>query len=473
MPKQVYYYTSTGEQKLMEFDEDDEAIFLDDQSITNIDLTQLAEFPYLKKLCLNDNNIESITLSSLEKCGQLEYLDLSSNSIRQIDLAPLLHCERFEELNLSRNVFEEIDLSQLSGHPSLKKIDLSFNKISEISFRPLEKIPALTSLLLFGNRLESANLGSLSKCKNLMRLDLERNSIRKIDLSPLRHNTQLRHLSVSQNKLESIELVHLTEIESLETLDMSYNRLRKIDLYPLHSCRLLKTIDLYNNELQELDLSPLFDCINLAELSIDDEISLRADHELRSLRYTPKGIQTHIRRVLFVATKEVKPPKPPKRIAKVQKRASFIDPTDFSGLMYELVREINDSFEANCYVCTAFLSRKLMENIVVSIMSQKFGKDHREYYMEQNKIGNWKTKSFNRIMGKFWSVFSEKLIPFSATTDEKRLDKLKENMYRLKDEFNVDVHQLGSFRDEKSLMTVRSDLKGIVQFLKHIEDRIK
>ncbi|MHA2133899.1 MAG: leucine-rich repeat domain-containing protein [Candidatus Thorarchaeota archaeon] len=464
----VHYNIGTDGRKVVELDEHSDEILLRHRGITSIDLSVFSLFPYLKRLYLDRNAIDWISLYSLKNCHRLEYLDLSNNGIRKLDLDSLLHCERFEELNLSRNGFEEIDLSQLSGHPSFKKINLSYNKISEISLKALEGIPALTSLLLFGNQLESANLEPLSKCTNLMHLDLGNNSIRKIDLSPLRQNTLLRHLSVSQNKLESIELVHLTEVESLETLDLSYNRLRKIDLYPLHSCRLLKTINLQGNDLQELDLSPLFNCINLAQLSIDKEISLRADRKFMSIGYTPEGIQTHIRRVLFVATKEVSPPKPPKRIAKAQKRVSFIDPKDFSGFMYELVCEINDSFEANCYVCTAFLSRKLMENLVVSIMSQKFGNDHPEYYMEKDRQGNWRTKSFHKTLRKFWGVFREAFIPFSPTKGEKGLDKLKKNMKRLKNDFNVDVHEVGCLRDEKSLLTVRSDLKEIIQFLKHI-----
>jgi uncharacterized protein with PIN domain len=216
----------------------------------------------------------------------------------------------------------------------------------------------------------------------------------------------------------------------------------------------------------------LFNCFNLVELSIDDSISLWADHKCKSLRFTPKGIKTHIRRVLFFDKREKEIQKPPKKISK-ETKGKFIDSTDFHGLMYELVREINDAFEANCYVCTAFLSRKFMENLLVSIMSRKYGKDHRDYYMEKDRQGNWKTKSFNKILGKFWSVFEDEFVPFSATTDVKRLDRLKKNMTRLKNDFNVDVHQLGSFKDEKSLLSVRTDLKDIIQFLKHIDDRIK
>ena len=472
--KNVYYHVVGGAHESKEFDEDTEDIYLSGRNITHVDFVHFKSFKFLKRLSVNFCNISSADLSPLSECNRLEKLALFDNKILEINLTPLMNCVQLEELALSDNKFESIDLSQLSCHPTLKKIDLGSNRISEFSFKPLETLSNLTSISVRNNHLQSANLSPLSESQNLMNIDLSGNSIRRIDLSPLRDSPSFRTLSLSSNKLETIELEHLSNIETLESLELASNRLRKINLYPLQNCRLLKKINLTYNELQELDITPLYLCPNLSHIGVDNGVLVRTDSETASQSYKPEGIKTLKRITVFHSEEEKKKAKSTRKPKKDEEKLEFIKSRDFTGKFYELVNEINDAFNSKCYVCTTFLSRKLMENLVISILTKIFGHTNEDYYVRKNKegrvIGN---KRFAIVLQKFWDVFQKDISKFSHLHDEKQLAYIEKKMTELRDDFNVDVHELGTFRSKKKLLAIREELGNIISFLRELDSRIK
>ncbi len=380
-------------------------------------------------------------------------------------------CDRLESLDLTENKLTAIDLSGLAGHPNLKTINMIQNMLTDLDFNSLGNIPHLESLYFYNNQLETVNLEPLSKLRRLMNLNIGRNSLKIIDLVPLRHIKTLRTLSCSANKLESIELEPLSGLHSLEKLDFSSNRLRKIDLSPLANCKLMRELKLNHNQLQEIDITPLFHCDNFQLLSIDNDVMLQASAKYASFRPMPKWVQRFLGNIKFVDTLVQESTYEKESVSRKQ-TFFYINPLDFGGLMYDLVEEINNAFSAGCYVCTAFLSRKLLENLVISILQRKFGKNDSGLYLYKDRRGEYRSKSFSELLTNFWIAFPDEIIKFSPTTNRKKTDKLKADLEKLKNDFNVDVHHLGSFTDRDSLLDIRKNLNNLIKFLNHIEKQI-
>ncbi len=146
----------------------------------------------------------------------------------------------------------------------------------------------------------------------------------------------------------------------------------------------------------------------------------------------------------------------------------------FKGFFLDLVNEINDAFDAECYTCTAFLSRKLLESLVISIFQRKFGNEHFDYYLyKDSKTGEYRTRAFGKVLTKFWEIFDDNLFAYSSSFNRKKIASLKEDMNSLKNDFDVDVHQLNSFADKEYLLGVRKALQDLIKFLQHIEGQIK
>jgi len=149
--------------------------------------------------------------------------------------------------------------------------------------------------------------------------------------------------------------------------------------------------------------------------------------------------------------------------------ADFIDPAGYSGFLLSLVEEINNCYMCKCPVATAMLSRKLLESLVISIMQKKYGSTNPDFYM----MPDGRSKPIKEILKKFWSEFGKDLKPFSATTDNSGIDKAKTLLEDIKDGFNVDAHQLGTYTNMKALIDKRPDLLHVLKFLKHIDERVK
>ena len=149
----------------------------------------------------------------------------------------------------------------------------------------------------------------------------------------------------------------------------------------------------------------------------------------------------------------------------------FIDPAGYSGFFLRLVVEINKCFSNNSPIATAMLSRKLMESLLVSIMQKKYGNSNPEYYQKKNK----KFKMLHVVSGKFWNLFknTNDLIPFSPVTDPTELSRLEALIKELKEDFNIDVHQLGVYASRNELLAKRDDLIHVLNFLKHLHDHVQ
>jgi len=468
---QVFYYSS-GVAKSIEFAKNTEHISLSSRKISSIEFIHFANFPFLKSINLSSNQIEYLSFHGIESCNRLESLSLSFNRINDVNLESLIKCNNLELLDFTQNKLTTIDFSVIAEHPNLKIINLIQNLLTIIDFEPLASMPNLTSIKLYNNQLESIDLEPLSECENLMHLDIGNNPLRSIDLTPLRKVRSLRTISCPSTKIIDVDLTPLSNLDSLEKINFSFNNIRMIDLSPLANCRLLKEIRLDGNQIQELDISPLFHCLDLQRIIIDKDLSLWVPRQYESIKSPPKWVKSLNQSVKIIDTAssdlEFK-----KQTRTRKEKFFFIEPKEFKGFMYDLVREINDAFNAECYVCTAFLSRKLLESLVISILQRKFSTEHSEYYLYQDPTGEYRTRAFGRVLTKFWEIFDDHLIRISPAYHSRKISKMKKDLDRLKSDFDVDVHQLHSFADEEYLLGARKTLLDLIKFLQYIEGQIR
>ena len=147
---------------------------------------------------------------------------------------------------------------------------------------------------------------------------------------------------------------------------------------------------------------------------------------------------------------------------------SFINESGFSGHFLGLVHEINRAHSSGCTLSTAFLSRKLLESLLISIVQRKYGTTHSDYFL--TRTGRF--KDFSGISAKFWGNFREDFLPFSSITDQPSLDSIRTELDKLREGFNIDVHQLGTLTDRRSLENVRDSLNRLVDFLKYLDDHL-
>lgn len=464
--QKIYYDTSQGSQS-KDFKKTSESISLNGREITTIDFIQFGNFPFLKTIYLSSTSIIHLSTYGIDSCQRLEYLSISFNHLDDLNLASLEKCSQLEKLGLSSNNLVKIDLSRIAEHPCLKTIDLGYNLLTDIDFIPLGSIPNLETIVLYKNQLQEVDLNPLSKSKSLMHLNLGNNSLRSIDLTPLRNVKTLRDITFAINKLDHIDISPLSEMESLEKVDLQSNTICKIDLSPLARCRLLKQVNLRGNQIQELDISPLLFCPNLEHFLVDDKVRLWVPKKYKPSTPIPNWIRL-LKQDVQVRDIDVDDVYE-KQVSRRKNRISYIDLQGFDGLMFDLVQEINDAFNAECYVCTAFLSRKLLKSLVISIMQKLFGKTNHEYYLSRDKT---RTRSFGKVLSNFWKVFPDHIQQFSPIFDRVKIDKIEKEIGQLKDDFNIDVHQPGSFTDKDKLLDVRRTLVKVTKFLKHIDEKI-
>lgn len=144
-----------------------------------------------------------------------------------------------------------------------------------------------------------------------------------------------------------------------------------------------------------------------------------------------------------------------------QQQSQYIIESGFSDFFLRLVREINITFSTGCYTSTAFLVRKLLESIVVSTLMKEYGATDKSKYLTRGG----RTKGFEKLCEEFWSTYenilSGRLWP-SSTFD---ISGRKDTLETIRNDFNIIVHVLTSFKKRDDLVQVREDLQDLVDFL--------
>ncbi len=153
----------------------------------------------------------------------------------------------------------------------------------------------------------------------------------------------------------------------------------------------------------------------------------------------------------------------------VGKPYRFINEEGLSDFFLELTQEINITFNTGCYTSTAFLTRKLLESLVLSILMKEYGGSEPSKYL--NNSG--RTKGFEKLCKEFWTTFRQSLYKRTHVRNPADLQKLEDNLDNLRNEFNIDVHQLGNFKKQEDLAKVREDIQHLINFLLNLHSNMK
>jgi len=156
-------------------------------------------------------------------------------------------------------------------------------------------------------------------------------------------------------------------------------------------------------------------------------------------------------------------------VALVGQPFRYIDESGLSDFFLKMAQEINIAFSTGCYTSTAFLTRKLLESLVVSVLMKEFGSTDPSKYLTKNG----RTKGFESLCKEFWNAFQGSFFKRSSVREPTDLSRLRTNLDSLRDSFNIDVHQLGGFKKSNDLMDVRNDIQGLVYFLWNLYNNIK
>jgi hypothetical protein len=95
--------------------------------IDEIDLSRVAS-PSLLLLFIEDTSLTNIDLSPLSTCDWLMIVKINHNkNLRNIDLTPLAKCERLRDLYLYDNLLDDVQFSQLRGCKKLLRFEMANN----------------------------------------------------------------------------------------------------------------------------------------------------------------------------------------------------------------------------------------------------------------------------------------------------------------------------------------------------------
>ncbi|XP_078597602.1 uncharacterized protein LOC144873799 [Branchiostoma floridae x Branchiostoma japonicum] len=179
--------------------------------------------PDTRHLYLDDNSIANIKVKDLANVPQLRVLEIHNNLVTN----------------------DGIEQGAFNGLRKLEYLYLSGNSLSSV---PVDLPPTLKSLYLDNNYISTIPPTALSQTGNLERLYLENNALTDDGITPgsLEGVSNLKYLILSQNRLRSVP----SELpKSLEVLSLEDNRLTKIPPYKFYELQDLERLYLNNNSL--------------------------------------------------------------------------------------------------------------------------------------------------------------------------------------------------------------------------------
>ncbi len=290
------------------YSRDETYLSLQEQELTEKDLSSIAKLGKLRSLILADCTIACGDLSPLLTEG-LQRLELADCGLTEGQIASLDFSESsLYHVNLSGNgAVTSLELLQPAAD-TLTRLDVSRTGIRDLS--TLEQFPALADIRADEDQISRMPL--LADCPKLEIVSLNGNEL--TDLSFLEGCTRLKALAVNGNQLSSLKGLEsciyleeiqaggnrLTDLAGLENTTLLnfvfFNDNQLTDLSVLeHSAASLKQLYIRNNQVE--DLSFLSGCLNLQYLNLDHNPvqsleSLQDCGALKALSAADSQIQT-------------------------------------------------------------------------------------------------------------------------------------------------------------------------------------
>ena len=206
------------------------------QYFTISELSDIINFPNLRRLTISHNEIEDLS-PIFDNLHQLEHLEMEANNISSIDGIALL--QNLTRLSLGRNIIS--DISGLNTLTNLTHVYLFDNAITDID--PLHSLENLTNLGLSNNHIR--NIAPLSGLSHLEWVNLSNNLIS--DASPLYQSAKLHTLFLSNNALTRLDAAHFNHLTRLSLTD---NRIERID--NIEALNAIEILRLANNRIEDV-----------------------------------------------------------------------------------------------------------------------------------------------------------------------------------------------------------------------------
>jgi internalin A len=141
--------------------------------VTDSDLRDLAELPYLTSLNLSLTRITDHGMKELKNASGIVELDLQyAEQITDEGIAALRGWKRLKRLNLRGTKITDMTLGHLAGLPTLESLDIGFAQFTDSGLENLALLPNLKEVTIGGNKLTDAGLRFLRQLPGLTYLDL-------------------------------------------------------------------------------------------------------------------------------------------------------------------------------------------------------------------------------------------------------------------------------------------------------------
>ncbi len=292
-----------------------------------------------------ENRITEIQeLEGLDRLTNLEQLDLYSHHLKKIQG---LHLPSIQKLCIADSQIKRIEgLDQL---PNLKELNLFNNQIEKIE--GLDRLPALQDLILVDNHITT--IEGLDYLSNLRYLNLGNNQIttigglehtHQLQILVLDHNAittlnglgslpNLQELKVNNNQIITIN--GLEHVPNLLRLDLSSNKITQISgLEPVPNLRYLNLAENHITKVSGLGHLIKIEYLNLLVNSIPPITGLNFNNHRAVIRYCQEG-----EKGLAPILKNVKPPKKPKKWAKLGRHIKIENANPYGVLTPEALSQ--------------------------------------------------------------------------------------------------------------------------------------
>ena len=153
------------------------ALSLENQSITDSQLSIIAEMQAIQELKLPKNQIGAIGAARISIMIGITILDLSSNQLRDDGAARLLSMQGIKELYLGSNKIGDAGAASLSTIQGIRTLYLSNNQIGDAGAASLSTMQGIKELYLGSNQIGDAGAASLSTIQGIGSLYLSNNQI--------------------------------------------------------------------------------------------------------------------------------------------------------------------------------------------------------------------------------------------------------------------------------------------------------
>lgn len=142
----------------------------------------------------------------------------------------------------------------------------------------------------------------------------------------------------------------------------------------------------------------------------------------------------------------------------------FIELENVSGHFFEeLIKKINICYQAEVYEAVLILSRKMIENLLISILRNEFGPNEIELYFNSDRK---QFRNFSTLINNFNNKMNS-LLHYSGAVDQNLIDELD----NIREESNASAHSIEIDVSKKNLEDFREKANRIAKILFDLKNK--